>query len=331
MFRSTSITLWLIVPLQHCRFPTLVFGASPVRWAALHSSSFACSRSLQLCEARRTWHVRGLRLVVDGRSSHPVRGSRACRHGGILRHDVSCVCQGREHCGGEHRVSRLGRHAVAQSDAHCTCVRVSLSALCMDASRHLPSHPRLLFRIRFVRTKWKKWRVHERHGQLPVRLTSMATWRILHGAHVRTCSTHQGTKSAATWTGCAPSVPCHVESEGHVGSTWQGRAFDSDGGELQGVQLDASRRPAEQPSKMGRSVCHRRTRCRHAWQRSYRNVMDVEHGEAVRANLRACSRNTRLKPSRPPDLGLHAQSWLQVCFYRARLGFCAGGEAINGR
>lgn len=92
-------------------------------------------------QGKWTWHDRRLGLFVVGGSSHQVLGSGSCRHGGILRHDVSCVCQCREHCGGEHCISRLGRHAVSQSDAHCTCVHVSSSASSIDASFHLPSHP----------------------------------------------------------------------------------------------------------------------------------------------------------------------------------------------
>mmetsp|Transcript_1003 Transcript_1003/g.6282 ORF Transcript_1003/g.6282 Transcript_1003/m.6282 type:complete len:300 (+) Transcript_1003:2010-2909(+) len=159
--RSTSITLWFNVMLQHCRIPNLVFRVSLVRWTHFHTL-FLYSRSswLQPCEPRRTLYVHGHRLFVPGGPQHQVLGSRARRHGGILRHDVSCVCQRREHCGGEHRVSRLGRHAVSQSDAH----------------------------------KWQKWRVHERHGQLPVRLASMSTWRFLHGAHVKQQSNRPATK-----------------------------------------------------------------------------------------------------------------------------------------
>jgi len=136
--RSTSITLWFNVMLQHCRIPNLVFRVSLVRWTHFHTL-FLYSRSswLQPCEPRRTLYVHGHRLFVPGGPQHQVLGSRARRHGGILRHDVSCVCQRREHCGGEHRVSRLGRHAVSQSDAHCTCVHVPLSALSIDPSRRL--------------------------------------------------------------------------------------------------------------------------------------------------------------------------------------------------
>lgn len=87
------------------------------------------------------------------------------------------------------------------------------------------TRPFTFLRIRFVRTKWKEWRVHERHGQLPVRLASMATWRILHGAHVRTCSssTRRAPKEKATRTRSRAFRTMPRGKGRSRGSTWQGR------------------------------------------------------------------------------------------------------------
>ena len=140
MCGSTSITMWHVLFRSPAAFP-------PLFWCMFHAFHSLALYFLRLqpfiaaVQGKWTWHDRELGLFVVVGSPHQVRGSGSCRHGGILRHDVSRVCQCREHRGGEHCVSRLGRHAVSQSDAHCTCVHVSSSASSIDASFHLSSHP----------------------------------------------------------------------------------------------------------------------------------------------------------------------------------------------
>ena len=161
----------------------------------------------------------------------------------------------------------------------------------------LPStRPFTFLRIRFVRTKWKEWRVHQRHGQLPVRLTSMATWRILHGAHVRTCSssTRRTPKETATRTRSRAFRTMPRGKGRSRGSTWQGR-------DPRLWRWRAREGPPGRTTKIcgiaGRNWWKLRVRCticRQAWHKIHRDVLKGGDGEACRTNLRtACAKDNR--------------------------------------
>ena len=195
------------------------FGVCSMRFTLLHCISFACSRSLQLCKengrgmtvnlACSSLLVRRIRIVVQVPAdmveswdmTYPACASAVST---AVANTASLVLA-------DTRFRNPMRTARASTSLR----------------QPLPStRPFTFLRIRFVRTKGKEWRVHERHGQLPVRLASMATWRILHGAHARTCSsssTRPTPKETATRTRSRAFRTMPRGKGRSRGSTWQER------------------------------------------------------------------------------------------------------------
>lgn len=203
---------------QSCRNPTLAFGACSICSTLLHCISFAYSRSLQLYKgsgrgmtadlACSSLVVRRIRFLVQV----PADMVESC--------DMTYPA-----CANAVSTAVANTASLVLADTRFRNPMRTARASTSPRQPRPSTRPFTFLRIRFVRTKWKEWRVHERHGQLPVRLASMATWRILHGAHVRTCSssTRRAPKEKATRTRSRAFRTMPRGKGRSRGSTWQGR------------------------------------------------------------------------------------------------------------